>query len=438
MKKVLIIVLFAFSYEATSQTELPTVIPSTPETAALLRYSEVPVSYYNGIPNITIPIYTIEGRSLAESIGLSYHAGGIRVNQESTLVGLGWNLAAGGQITRVVKDKPDDINNGFINAPFTVDEVYQACIAGESLCSEAWNASDRAKNDFEPDDFNYSMMGLSGRFMFNQNRTAQDPHGEIVQFPNKNVQITPTFNSTGKIIIAWTIIDTQGTTYEFIQGDKYMNSEVYSDTGNGFSFSTDTGGDFEYIESWNLASVTNINNDVITFEYEGFDPIANSYTAAMRKFSSTPTEKIVVMVQDPEFDKVNKSHNYSKRYVTNLSKIVTSKGYVKFINLNGVERLDLRDGVRLDRIEVYDNNDIIIQEIELVQDYFTSAPSTETPVFFGDDYIASNSDYLIKRLYLKEVIFKGSDGTSSNNIKYVLEYNTDVMLPHKRSYAQDH
>ncbi|WP_298761858.1 hypothetical protein, partial [uncultured Psychroserpens sp.] len=38
--------------------ELPEVIPPSPTVANLMQFEEVPVSYYTGQPNISIPIYS--------------------------------------------------------------------------------------------------------------------------------------------------------------------------------------------------------------------------------------------------------------------------------------------------------------------------------------------------------------------------------------------
>ena len=84
------------------------IMPPAPNTASLGKYVENPVGYYTGVPNISIPLYEIKEKNFSLPISLSYHAGGIKVEDVSSNVGLGWVLNAGGVITRVVKDIPDD------------------------------------------------------------------------------------------------------------------------------------------------------------------------------------------------------------------------------------------------------------------------------------------------------------------------------------------
>ena len=80
----------------------------TPEPAQLIRYVDYPVSYSTGIPEISVPLYTVKLRELSLPLSLSYHAGGIKVEDVSGNTGLGWSLVAGGVISRVVNNQPDD------------------------------------------------------------------------------------------------------------------------------------------------------------------------------------------------------------------------------------------------------------------------------------------------------------------------------------------
>ena len=73
--------------------ELPEVIPPSPTVANLMQFEEVPVSYYTGQPNISIPLYSkaING-DLAINIGLSYNTQGVKINNRSGWTGTGWSL----------------------------------------------------------------------------------------------------------------------------------------------------------------------------------------------------------------------------------------------------------------------------------------------------------------------------------------------------------
>ena len=185
-----------FAYgQASDPYAPPSVVPQSPEVASLLKYSETPVSYHTGVPNISIPIASLPSRELSASVSISYHAGGHRVTEESTWIGLGWSLSAGGQISRTVRGGIDDhFPTGFLYHA-SVKDVREACANGGSInglnCTQL--ESNESGYDYQPDDFNYSMMGMSGRFMFDQNRNTTNPRGHVIQFPEKNVIIQPTF-----------------------------------------------------------------------------------------------------------------------------------------------------------------------------------------------------------------------------------------------------
>lgn len=76
-----------------------------------MKFEETPVSNYNGIPDISIPIYGVEG-NLNFDISLKYHPLSIKHNEVAGDTGLGWSLFAGGTISRTIRGGyPDDYND---------------------------------------------------------------------------------------------------------------------------------------------------------------------------------------------------------------------------------------------------------------------------------------------------------------------------------------
>ncbi len=72
-----------------------TQIPPSPEVASLMKYIDIPVSHFTGIPHIDIPIYTVTEGSLSVPISISYKGGGIKQNELSGIISKGWTLMAG-------------------------------------------------------------------------------------------------------------------------------------------------------------------------------------------------------------------------------------------------------------------------------------------------------------------------------------------------------
>ncbi|HEY4654092.1 MAG TPA: hypothetical protein VIH22_06240, partial [Cyclobacteriaceae bacterium] len=116
LKKILPIVVLSACFlintsrsQPSSYVAPPPVIPPSPDAASLGKYGGTPVGLHTGIPNISIPLYTIKTSRLEVPISISYHAGGVKVSEIASWIGLGWSLQAGGVITRSVVGKPDNL-----------------------------------------------------------------------------------------------------------------------------------------------------------------------------------------------------------------------------------------------------------------------------------------------------------------------------------------
>lgn len=81
--------------------------PKSPNVNALFKFKEIPVNASSGIPNIEIPIYTIQSGDIKIPISLRYNGGGIKVDELPTSVGLGWSLSVGGVISQKVNGLDD-------------------------------------------------------------------------------------------------------------------------------------------------------------------------------------------------------------------------------------------------------------------------------------------------------------------------------------------
>ena len=63
---------FLFAQDIFSDTALPEVMPGNPDQFRFLKYGQVPVSKYTGLPQIQIPIYNIETKGLDIPLKLTY------------------------------------------------------------------------------------------------------------------------------------------------------------------------------------------------------------------------------------------------------------------------------------------------------------------------------------------------------------------------------
>jgi hypothetical protein len=145
-----------------AQIKAPQITPLSPNAASLWKYAELPVNLYTGVPAISIPIYEIKTGSLTVPVSLTYHAGGIRYEEQASWVGLGWILNAGGVITRNVKGLADEKNEGLLNSITPINFSASSCDY-----TYFQNALDK-HYDVQPDEFSYIVPGRTGRFVFKQ------------------------------------------------------------------------------------------------------------------------------------------------------------------------------------------------------------------------------------------------------------------------------
>lgn len=149
--------------------QAPKSLPS-PTVAELGLYGEVPVSHFTGTPSIQIPLYDARFGQFHLPLTLSYHASGVRPDVHPGWLGMGWSLNAGGYISRVVHDMPDDYNNPAFYTGARAGFYFTCSI----LDNEAWNTRSYLRQvaqstndmwrDTEPDLFSFSFMGYSGQF----------------------------------------------------------------------------------------------------------------------------------------------------------------------------------------------------------------------------------------------------------------------------------
>ncbi|SES20265.1 hypothetical protein [Pedobacter rhizosphaerae] len=144
---------------AFGQQELPDQIPPSPMTMQFQKYGDYPVSQYTGIPDIRVPIYTIQEGDINIPIYLSFHASGLVLDEGLGFVGTGWTLQTGGLMSRTINGIPDDLVGIYplLIPDFTWDY--------ESRHAELKDTYENRLNDHELDLYSYNALGRSGKFL---------------------------------------------------------------------------------------------------------------------------------------------------------------------------------------------------------------------------------------------------------------------------------
>ncbi|MGN6292962.1 MAG: hypothetical protein ACTHMV_09485 [Chitinophagaceae bacterium] len=403
-------------------------VPPSPNASAIGKFGEIPVSMSTGIPNISIPFfsYADQQKSLSLNVSLSYHAGGHKVEDMPSNVGLGWSLSAGGVVSRSMRGIPDDATGGYISTavlPYIVPTSSFDPLSTESNSSTSindgvcyYNSTDfstvrsvgEGSLDGECDMFQFSVGGISGKFFFKKDGTPQ-------LTSQSNVKIT--YNRLGGTggITDFTITDGQGIKYFFNQPEGTQAISYVE---------TPPPGSPGYTSSWYLSKITSADGqDEILFTYntpgniyyEGSFSDSYRSTYFMGSFSGT---------------EYTQSFNYLH---TMNPKRVSTISFPDGTQLEFFYNLARQDYVGDNALtEVRITNDGRQKKFLLAYDYFISptcspgTPNCTSPIAF------SSHDYY-KRLKLVSVT--ENDGTTSLP-PYTFEYDP-TPLPVRNSKAQD-
>lgn len=152
------------------------IIPPSPSVSAVCKYGDIPVGYSTGTVDVSIPLYTLKCGELELPITLSYHGGGIKVDENASFVGLGWSLNAGGCIGVTVVGGTDSFMGSNYSIPLYSDmrQTYpQPCPY------DVGELGAMSRMDLQPDIHSYNFYNYTGQFVFdNQDRKFYDISGK--------------------------------------------------------------------------------------------------------------------------------------------------------------------------------------------------------------------------------------------------------------------
>jgi|GEM_PF-3986152 len=289
----------------------------------------VDVDPYTGTGSVNVPIFSYSVDELTFPIGLTYSARGIRVDEMSSPVGLGWELSYGGSITREVKGIEDEVTLPAIFTGSTTDHFEGFLVPGANHGVYYHGDDD---DDEEPDIFRLDLGGRSFEFSFQSNGTYKTvPQSELsIQVQTKdwnpttkayynirtgvqnNVSLGPDTN-----IIGFIVTDEKGNKFYFDRGD-YRTKE-YSLPAANFSNNT---GVYYPTDKWNLVKVISYAGKEVKFEFytryvEFVENITETLYPREQTYYSPPVGDPIVT-----FDPFEIKKQYFKGIKTFPSKII--------------------------------------------------------------------------------------------------------------------
>jgi YD repeat-containing protein len=300
----------AFSQSADQpaiKAEMPQIVPPSPSVAGLMKFEEVPVDNYSGIPDISIPLYSIQ--SLAGGIGidlsLKYHP--LSITEKAGYTGLGWNLMAGGSISRTVRGLPDEIEIGGneyeakrgiysdYNNYYNIISLLGTNTPNitETVSEYLWKAYERGTVDIQHDLYQFNFMGYSGRFYIKKN-----PSGtlEIVNLEDTRVKINFDYqqlqqpvNNKSYAFNGFTIYDENGNKYIFnipeITNSGGSTANEYLVYNGQKEIVTSFQDGMEYISAFQLSEVRDINDQLVVQFIYNDDPLSENNNTSSVSFS---------------------------------------------------------------------------------------------------------------------------------------------------------
>jgi hypothetical protein len=446
-------------------TLLPNVMPTNPQAFQFMKYGEIPVQEYTGTPNISIPIYNIETKALNIPIVLSYHPNGIKVNEDSGWVGLGWNLSTDMEIVQVVQGLDDygsfkwrrlpnfncliPLQTGGLSANSVMSQNstfflglddnwnglnnYQ-CIFDGQFMSGLW--------DSEPDIFYFSAAGYSGKFALNWNT------GKYQCLTDKNVKIESSEDGLNNLScpITFAITYPDGNRFQFeLKENTTINFSETLIKGTPASSYVETRGE-KTSRVYKLITIMTNKADVVNFEYETpsipsknfpyinlmdrFELQDNNVFPTMSNFQLSNNSTV------PDGTSTFYNHFNSRSYTATeqtysfLKKITYNDEVIEFIKSS---RDDLKEAMKLDEIKV--NSKGNVRRFIFNYDYFNSSTfgnGWDSFLIYGSTPYNCNKtqNEITKRLKL--VSFN-----EINQKPFLFEYNSQ-NLPKKTSYAVDY
>lgn len=406
------------------------VIPPSPNVAAMNKFVDLPVSHYTGTPSIQVPIYVLKTPQLSLPINLSYHASGWRVEEHASWVGAGWSLNAGGTISRTVRGLPDEYlesatdtrgrkgylyNDKLFLGDNTIDHAqFDICDSDENYILTPGFAVTTADSvaqgllDLEPDLFSYNFPGGSGKFVLNRDGQPVKYTLDDIQFTQhvfSNKDTWPVLEGDEDTYV-WVLTGADGTQYTFGQTERTFTETECGNSDSPYTLPTVP----EHQSTWYLQEISN-NGDWIRFEYE--DEI-QEYN---QRISTTGSFRVKVYGDSEKSgapSTINICSNKSETHAKRLSRITSSNGYEVLFQVSDTDRVDLMGSKKLEEI-IINRDDNFIQKFRLS----------------NDTYFGSNT-----KLKLDAVVQQDADGNSIPG--YEFEYERPGNVPPMNSKGQDY
>lgn len=333
----------------------------TPNAAAFERYGNTPVNLATGLPQINVPIYTIKTTNYALPVYASYHAGGIKVDDLSGDIGLGWNLNAGYTISRTLRGLPDERPNGYLKPLSGPSLIPSYEYTSSNTTIDTFKVVADGFKDTQPDEFSFSIGGFSGKFIL--------APGKVILLPDQDVKVEYTLAGSD---LSFVLTDSKGIKYYFndfattyqisCQGDEfpynsswYISKIAFPDTKEEITFQY-------FTEQQGMSSLSESK----IYEYGGVGPrpvksrsCESSILVNEKKLSQVlfPQGKLLFNYNTAKLDVTN-THAIDKMQLQNKQGVLEKEFRFNYSYYNPSSSNNLAKKLKLDSIRTFDHNNV--------------------------------------------------------------------------------
>lgn len=449
--------------------------PLTPNTYNFLKQGEVKIDEYTGSNHYEIELYNLKNNDIEIPITLKYtSSNGIKVTEEASWVGLGWNLTLP-TIVQMVNDFDDlSVERRFIRpdyfktySPFVSDQqnlslsqnivnYTNSSITNPVIATEIQNGvkksfyelsfyngvSQRKEDivnyvyDSEPD---YFIVNLPGQQLKMTTVTDLYSSNDVMGVIKFKILNNANYKAE-KTISGIKIIDDKGNLYFFEEKEEVFNNS--------------SGTEFLTSRNWFLTKILSYNNQLVTLNYENKGDINHLTQIAQRQnkntsmnvsqgygvfnfnilnffstlnssFSDMDLDRLV-LTSNAIVTNTAKSLNITKGHKI-ISNIIFNSGKIEFATSTRNDN----NFFKLDYIYVKDLNNTLVKQFKFNYDYFLSANNPVNSKYNIVYYwTVFNEAHLNTRLKLTSV-------NTYEEKDYVFEYEQN-LLPEKNSFSRDY
>lgn len=408
MKKVLFLFQIVLVNVAFAQFRngLDDIIIPSPTVAELAKYTAIPVGHYTGVANITIPLAELICGNLKVPIYLSYHSGGIQVEQIASEVGLGWSLNAGGAIGQTVIGA-NDISS--VRKIITIEDIEGKTFPTMDQAYGYFDSTGTSKTvDNEPDLFHYNFLNYTGQFLIDENKAFHNLQGK------KDILFEIGSYET---LYAYDLYGTKFT-FDIHEYTHYLTC-LYTSNIQGTPVQTTAPFSKNDITAYKLRRITS-NDEKHTIDF--------LYTDGNFSYENNFSGYLIYDLKEQTWSSIaNLTRSTIQNNVKNLTRITASNGAYFTFQYATQERKDLPGANALEVIRQYDTQGQLIKSWTLQYDYFESRAKDPT---------RHSLNYRLKLTSVTESGLAGEQG-KIYKLSYYGDGSDEPQMPPRNSFCCD-